>query len=876
MASAVRVADGTYDFSGGVDSGRTATVQSQNNPNGLPRTMLAWLINGTVRGGSIGPRNGWSQLVNLLLAGVLFQGGYLYEPVDGSDPYFILSIGGRIYQVLADAPHTLTDLSAKFKLTNPAGIPKAFFAQGEQFLVIQAGDLVTLPLFWDGTTLRRSLGLNPTNTPATSYSLTVTIGWTVPAVGAVAVVNLSAPYQGNVGDVLTWGGYGVFTVNQISGNAITVVTDSSTQSGATVPPGTYVVNVAAGPPNQTYTVTTTTNVVISATNTTLSVTLSAPYAGNVGDTIQWIGVGTFTVLGLTDTLHRVSLLMTFNQLGNGATIVAGTYTWGATPPINPSPNTYAEVTTTTSPLLGGPGWTFSVTLSAPFACNVGDTLYWIAINRYGVANCTVSSVTGGGTILGLTVTFNIQGVNTSAPAGNYIFVDVPLLSPASNTPMPEPELPAAGPMVYYQGRIWYAFGRQYTAGDIVAGPSGTTAYNFTDSILKVTENPLAIGGDGFIVPSDAGDITALDYTANDNQLLGEGPLYIFTRKQIYQLVVPVSRTDWIAANAAQAPTQTLTQRKYGTTSDRCVVAVNSDLFYQTMEPAIRSLKVSVRNDNEWVNVALSRNEQRILGKTDRTLMDFATGIEFDNRLWQAVLPKQTSAGVAFSGVVPLDFDIISSFGQETENANRVPPAWEGAYDGLDILQLFEGDFGGIQRGFAVMVSRVDGTIQIWEINAKGTEDLVGAQDNRIAWQFESPAYTWNREFDMKELDGAEFFVDSIEGTVRFKVEYRVDSDACWQFWGETEFCATASPTPVDGYPAPTFCKGFKFPITLAKPRPGTCDSMNIRPTNRGYQFQVRVTVLGTMKMKGMVLWALPLERQPFENINCGGALAVSA
>lgn len=612
MASAVRQADGTYDFSGGVDSGRTTTVQSQNNPNGLPRTMLSWLTNGSVRGGGITQRLGWQPLCTVHPGNALYQGGWLYEPAF-ANPYLMLSIGGRQFQVRVDTDNSVVDVTGPFQ--NPPDADQAHFTQGEQFMVIQAGDLLTnpkptLPLFWDGTKLRRSVGI------------------------------------------------------------------------------------------------------ISANN-----------------------------------------------------------------------------------IPGGP---------TPFN-----------------------------------------------------------------------ELPAAGPMVYYQGRIWYSQARIYTGGDIVDDTaSGTIAYNFDDSILKVTENPLAIGGDGFKVPDNAGDIRALAYTANDNTTLGEGPLYVFTRKQIYALQVPVTRADWIAANNANRPLQTVTQRKWGAVSDRCVVPVNSDLFYQTMEPGIRSLTASVRNDNAWVNTALSRNENRVLAFNNRALMRFATGIEFDNRLWQAVLPVQTPVGVAFQGVVPLDFDIISTFGTEGVNpsggSGRVPPAWEGMYEGMDILQLFEGDFGGLQRAFAVVHSRLDGSIQVWEMTTSTTRDN---GDNRVTWYFETPAYTWNREFDLKELDGGEIYVDSISGTVRMKVEYRSDMDPCYQLWHETEFCAQRDScedpdAPFCGYPRPTFCQGFKFPVTLPKPRPNTCQSMNARPTNRGFQFQIKVTLLGYCRIRGIVVFGLPVDRAPYEGINC--------
>lgn len=602
MASGVHLTDGSYDFSGGVDSGRVTTVQSQANPYGLPRTMLAWLTNGTVRGGGISQRTGWTPLCTVHAGGELYQGGFLYEP-SFAQPQLILSIGGRIYQVRLDTDNSITDLSAASGLTNPADVPKAYMAQGEQFLVIQAGDQAltnppTLPLFWDGTNLRRSHGL----------------------------------------------------------------------------------------------------------------------------------------------------------------------------------------------------------------------------------------------------TGNLTGPNIN-------------------------ELPAAGPMCYYQGRMWYAQGRIYTAGDIVRGPSGTLPYRFTDSILKVTENPLAIGGDGFTVPDNAGNIRGLAYSANLNTTLGQGPLQIFTPRQIYQLTVPVTRTDWIAATGNNVPVQTVAQRKYGGVSDRAIVPVNGDLYYQSLEPAIRALFVSIRNDGQPGNVPLSRNENRVLQFNDRALMEYATGIEFDNRLLQAVLPVQTPVGVAFQGVIPLDFDIVSGFGQEGQNA---PPAWEGMLEGLNVLQLFEGDFGGRQRAFAMVHSRTDGSIQIWELTNYLRFDNNG---NRVTWFLESPAYTFGREFDMKQLDGGEIWIDKIAGTVELTVEYRVDADPCWQPWMRTQFCAAKNTcedesNPVCAYPEVTLCEGNKFPVTLPKPGAGQNTSMNKRPTNIGYQFQMRVTLKGWCRVRGLLMFALPVERTAYQGLGC--------
>ena len=418
-------------------------------------------------------------------------------------------------------------------------------------------------------------------------------------------------------------------------------------------------------------------------------------------------------------------------------------------------------------------------------------------------------------------------------------------------------------MVYYQGRIWYAIGNTFTAGDIVNGPSGTVPYQNTDSILKVTENPLAVGGDGFAVPDTSGDIRALQYTANMNAALGQGPLYNFTRKQIYALTVPVTRANWIAANASNPPVMTVAARKWGSVGDRCVVPANSDLFYQSMEPAIRSLLVSIRNDDQWGNVQLSNNEIRVLQFNNRALMRFATGIEFDNRLLQAVLPFQTPCGVAFQGIIPLDFNLISTLEE------KLPPAWEGLYEGLDHLQLFEGDFGGLQRAFSIIHSEVDDSIQLWELTTDQRRDN---GDNRVTWGFETPAFCWGKQFEMKELDTLEIWIDKIAGEIELGVEYREDANPCWTPWNKVQFCqARTTCEDVDHplcYPEQPYCEGQRFPLVFPKPNPGTCSPSNHRPSNVGFQFQLRFTIKGWCRVRGYILYAVPVQRQPGSDLIC--------
>lgn len=582
--------DGQVDFSGGIDSGRVPTIQSEQNPTGLPRNQLAWLTNATVRGGGITQRTGWTKLATVHDGSALYQCGFMYDAsAVGGLPYLILSIGGRQYQVRVDTDNSVVDITGIAANVNPAAEAKGYHCQAERFLVIQAGDNVTLPLFWDGVTMRRSLGL------------------------------------------------------------------------------------------QAY-----------------------------------------------------------------------------------------------------------------------------------------------------------PGVS---------------------------ELPPATCMDYYMGRLWYAQGRQYTAGDIVRGPAGTLAYDYYDSVLKVTENPLAIGGDGFVVPTEAGNIRALTHSANLDTALGQGQLFALTRKSIYSLDVPVTRADWVASTSNNQPLQRVVQINYGTPSDRSVVKVNGDLFYQTSEPGIRSLTMAIRYFQQWGNTGIANAEERLLQFNDRALLAYGSGILWNNRLWQTALPIETPVGVAHRAIIPLDFDIITTLG------SKLPPAWEGMYEGLDILQLFTGDFGGRERAFAVIHSRTDGSIQVWEM----TDYLKFENgDNRVTWWVEFPALTWSDLFKLKKLDSAELWIDKLFGTVDFTAYYRPDQDPCWHLWTSWQECArrTSAEDVVNptAYPEQTYREQYR--ATKAFPNPPIECSVTKRPSNVAYQFQVKIIVKGWCRIRGLMVHALPVMKQPFLGSTC--------
>lgn len=683
MGSDTAKRDGTVTFDGGINSLAVRTLSSDGNPSGLQRNELAWLCNGTVRDGGITQRNGWIRAGIIASSDVRFQGKAIYSP-SGENPYEIWSTSGIILKVDLDTGEA-TNLSSIFGLTHPADQPKSYFAQANRFMVIQAGDNVTLPLIWDGSILRRSNGIT---------------------------------------------------------------------------------GVVGGQPGADYTLNFTNWATIAPVGNTFNCPINAP-GPLLGDQ------GTIGVLGTFEVTNAAALTFQLRT-------IASDY--------------------------------------------VGQKLAPATINP------------------------------------DYPFTVNPTPTPANVN-----EIPAATAMDYYAGRLWYSIGRVVAAGDIIYGPSGTAAYNFADSVLRVTENPLAIGGDGFEVPSQDGNITAIKHGGAIDAALGQGRLFLFTRKAVYGLQVPVNRQDWIDAGAQNQPLMTIVQLVNGAVNDWSVVSVNGDLYYQSLEPGIRSLDQSVRYFSQPGNRKLSANEQRVLRFNDRSLLYAASGIYFDSRLWQTSLPRETPQGVVHDAIIPLDFMPISTFQQERK------PNWEGMYEGVPILQMAVADFGGMERAFAAAVG-LDNSIELWELTNSSRFDFStdSNEANRVEWYLETPAFTWSQtigELELKKLVSGEMWVDKLFGTVLFGVDYRPDSATCWLPWIEWKECSPKNTAETvglpDDYPV-NLGDCYKTTMIFPKPDPECAPCNNNRPANIGLQFQLRIRIKGWCRIRGVWLWAEKVERGMYQ------------
>jgi hypothetical protein len=292
-----------------------------------------------------------------------------------------------------------------------------------------------------------------------------------------------------------------------------------------------------------------------------------------------------------------------------------------------------------------------------------------------------------------------------------------------------------------------------------------------------------------------------------------------------------------------------------------VTTVNGDLFGQSLEPGIRSLNQSTRFFGQWGNIPISANEQRILQFNDRALLRFSSGIYFDNRLLQTALPEQRSQGVVHRALIPLDFVPISSFAQQKM------PNWEGMYEGLSILQMATGDYGGRERAFATVVNEAN-EIALWELT---DHERFDNGDSRIPFIVETPAFTWGDELSLKKLVGAELWIDRLFGKVNFFLEFRPDGQACWILYHMWDKCSTKnsseSVSAPAGYPLTPCLESYFSTMTMPKP-PASCATATGRPSDQFYQCQLRLTVKGFCRIRGIYLHATKLGRKLYDRITC--------
>lgn len=413
------------------------------------------------------------------------------------------------------------------------------------------------------------------------------------------------------------------------------------------------------------------------------------------------------------------------------------------------------------------------------------------------------------------------------------------------------EVPVGTAMAYGIGRLWVARGNQYFGGDLVYSDP---AYG-RRTVLRFTENTFLNEGGAFSVPSNLGDITALSFVAKPDTAQGLGSLLVFTKGAILEFDAPVDRDVW---KALDQPLQKFALLGFGATSQNGVVAVNGDLFFRAQD-GIRSFYFARRDFGGWGNTPISNEVERVQQHDDPRLLGRSSSVNFDNRMLMTIQPQLHAQGVYHNGLAVLDFDLVSGM------RDKQPPAWEGVWTGIRVLQVLTATVNHVQRCYAFVLGAGD-KIELWELTKNGRFDN---EDTRIASMVEFRSMNCQGPFVPKRLESGDLALDSIAGTVDFTVRWRPDLHPCWQEWHTWKDCAEYQFCDTEGDDScktvPNFRENEINRRGLPQP-PDTADEANCTLYRNGYEFQTRIEWTGRARIKRFRIRAQVLPDSDFGGV----------
>ena len=418
--------------------------------------------------------------------------------------------------------------------------------------------------------------------------------------------------------------------------------------------------------------------------------------------------------------------------------------------------------------------------------------------------------------------------------------------------------------IYAWGRNWLAQvnGHRFVASDLVGDPSGTPDLAYVDAILKMTENNLLNGGGAFSTPANLGMITAMSTLSQLDSSLGIGPVLVGTVNSVFSIQAPVDRTTW---QNIRYPIQSVALQGSGPAGPRQMITVNSDAWFRSLD-GVRSLMAARRDfKSSQSNTPNSLELSPIFDADDQNLLYYGSLATFDNRIFITTSPYRTSYGIAHRALAIVNQDAISSMNKQS------PPIWEGLWTGLNVLQVLSGQINGVNHCYAFALNSNNG-IDLWELLPEGDDQTYDVYDTitngvetitqtSIEGWIDTRMMNFGDPFQLKKLIMAELYLDEIVDDVTVKVYFRPDQYPLWTLWQTIEICANVSQCTFSGTSGGScvmWQEQFKqYGARLKLPRPSeTANSITNTPMDRGHEFQFRLEITGSCRIRKFKAHAL--------------------
>jgi hypothetical protein len=833
-----------YDFLSSFEAGVNGGIE----PLLLPKNQLAKGENISVRGAYISHRAPIlkrdlifsSPIDQTTVEQGFFQGAGYYRPDFGVEQ-LVAQISGHLFSfTLTGDKFTVADVSIAGDL-NDANNRQVWMWQAEKWLIISDGT-GALPIFYDGVSSRRSAGASTVlcNVTVTSVALP-------PAIGGSLTATVS-PYSGPFNITVLFNGefYQIYAAP--SGTNIQLTNINAT-SAVVVPSGSQIlvnpnfIGITTGIANSTYVSHGGGSVCPGHKwiewKVTFLLTMQSVGTVAVGDSVTVttnLGLITCAVSAVTPTTIQIDHYVTIYSSCSStpgpppAESVADSELVQFAAPHGPSVVVGTTNANFTNPGLGA---IVAASMDVPYTgpanqlVTIGSSQYLLNVATPTPAGAPVTSLT----------LVNLTDVSTT----NYTLPQ-DILS--------VPELPAGRMGAYGMGRVAMSLvdGISFIYGDIVGGASGTPSNNYRDAVLKTTE--LTFNGGTFQLPGSGDIITAMIFPVVLDASLGQGSLQIGTANSMFSSNVPFDSTTWASL---QTPILTQSLRGKGPLGQNSTILANSDIIFRefdglgTLIQARRDFSNSA--DTGGGNTPISREVSYIFDYDEQDLLSYGSSMTFDNRFLTTISPSISSNGIVHDGLVSMNFDTVSNL------RTKLPPVYEGAWIGLNILQVVFGQIIGVKHGFAFATNPTSGKLELHEFLSSQDTATMDLGSIPINWSFDTPI-AFNKDIkpinDLIKLTDGEIYTKDISGTVDIEVQYRPDFISAWTSWHRFTIDETT----------------WKPRMGLGLPSQSDCESVSGRPMRVGYFFQFRVIIRGHLKWMGMRVMGTLEQQTNFANPIC--------
>jgi hypothetical protein len=397
------------------------------------------------------------------------------------------------------------------------------------------------------------------------------------------------------------------------------------------------------------------------------------------------------------------------------------------------------------------------------------------------------------------------------------------------------EVPVGDIMAYGMGRLVVCRnGHEVIFGDLYGSHDGDPG----DSVIQFTETQFLAEGLPSSIPFALGKITGAEFFPQLDTSTGIGQLLVFTSRGGVSFDLSLPRDQWKTSAFQELALLTTGARGW-----RSIAAVNEDLWMRS-DDGSRSFRQARSELTGWHHLPLSTNVRQYFNTDTPELLDFANSIYFDNRLFTTTGPVWNHGRVFHTGVVVLDFDILSSFGSNAR------PAWDGRWNKVQVTQLVTGIFNGRRRAFAFGI--LAGNNALFELTANDRQDWDGPISSEIIGRaFDFSRDRTSNPFSEKELYGGDVWLSEVSDNDSYMdVSYRPDDYSEWLPWGKRINVdaigqyQTVNPNTGE----PELREGFMPRAKLEKPEYDS-DPTTKRSLRRGFNFQVKFNWTGYMALQ---------------------------